>query len=310
MVAVPNAERIILSAGEPMETGKTISVQVAGRKKRLRVQPESCRPNPEGGHLVVARVLDPDFPVRPQNGQRREARVRERIRAMSPQLPAYRAVTVDCSASGLQLETDAPLQPGETLPLELSLLDHGHDMPCTVRVQWCEQVDEKTFRSGCQFVETSKEFRLELRTLLARHSEYGRKRRFRGYSEQRRIKPLLKEVPPVETMTEVITEPPTPIPLSTEPIPDKEEQAPLDGVLLGFEATEASVRIKLLEDGEIKEVELDNVVTLSDHRGRSGHQIAFMTLRQMPGRARIRFLNAWREKVLEVETRRGFAWSA
>ena len=80
--------------------------------------------------------------------------------------------------------------------------------------------------------------------------------------------------------------------------------------MLGFEADAERVKITLLAEGEVQEVELQNVVTLSDHRGRSGRQVAYLTLREMPGRARIRFLNAWREKVLEIETRRQFDWSA
>lgn len=306
MVAV--APKIILSSEEPLDVGKSVSVLVSGRKKRLKVQPESCRPLPEGGYLVVAQVLNKDYQPHPQDGERRDVRVPERVRAMSPELPSYRAVTLDCSPNGIQLETDAPLTVGEELPLELSLLDHGQDMPCRVRVCWCQTADEKTYRSGCEFVEASEEFRLELRELLARHPEYARPPRIE--QPTRLDKPLPRSLPEPIPMTEVMTEAPEPIPLVEEQVPEPEEQAPLDGFLVGFEAEDENLTIKLLTEGEFKAVELDRVVSLSDYRGRSGTQIAFLSLRQMPGLARIRFLNPWREKILEVETRHGYAWSA
>lgn len=303
------AERILLSCPRPLDPGEPITVRMAGRKRRLRVQPESCRPQTDGSYLVVARSLDKDFKVRPQPGQRNHARVPERLRAMSAELPSYRAVTVDCSEGGLLLETDGPLTVGEVLPLELSLTDLGEDMPCRVEVRWCEPHGEKGYRSGCAFVETTRAFRIELRSVLARHPEYGRRRRYRRYAVQHRIKPLPLVAP--TSMTEPLESARPPVPLHTEPLPETEEQAPLDGAVVGFEARDQSVRIILeLAEGERKEVELDHVVSLSDRRGRSGHQVAHLAVRTSPGKARIRFLNAWREDVLEIETRQGYPWSA
>lgn len=75
------------------------------------------------------------------------------IRVKSRQLPGFRALTLDVSASGLQLETEAQLEKGQILNLELEFdTEELPDFSCPAEVMWSSGDDERRrYSAGLAF---------------------------------------------------------------------------------------------------------------------------------------------------------------
>ena len=133
--------------------GDSLSVSV--EERALQIQVESCRPVGEEEFLVTARApvhLEGLVSSVPVLGSRRQPRLGERLRVMSPELPDYQALTLDISDGGLRLDVSGPLQPGELLELGISFPGYEGDVLCEVQVLWC-QPEGQRFAVGCRFVD-------------------------------------------------------------------------------------------------------------------------------------------------------------
>ncbi|MCA9790231.1 MAG: PilZ domain-containing protein [Candidatus Eremiobacteraeota bacterium] len=82
--------------------------------------------------------------------RRKRERSACRVRLLSPSLPSYRALSVDFSASGVQIEVDDAISVGSVIPCSLDL-PHHENLTCTARVAWC-QAEGKAFRAGLEFL--------------------------------------------------------------------------------------------------------------------------------------------------------------
>lgn len=86
------------------------------------------------------------------------------VRVKSRELPGYRALTDDISATGLQLETEAMLEKGQVLLLELEFdRDELPDFSCPAEVMWARGDDSRRqFRAGLAFRPSTDRQRLDL----------------------------------------------------------------------------------------------------------------------------------------------------
>ncbi|MBN9419495.1 hypothetical protein ABS71_07965 [bacterium SCN 62-11] len=133
--------------------GDILNVKVEQHKLQLEV--ESCRPVGEEQYLVTARSpmrLEGLLPSAEVLGTRRQPRMGERLRVMSPELPDYQALTLDISDGGLRLDVSDQLQPGELLALSVSFPGYDGDVQCEVQVLWCRQEGNR-YVAGCRFTD-------------------------------------------------------------------------------------------------------------------------------------------------------------
>lgn len=110
--------------------------------------------------------------------ERREPRQNTRFRVRSPLLPGYRAMTLDLSQTGVQLETDARLEVGAELELDLEFdREDLRDFRCLARVIWSSPdrgSRDTRFRTGLAFVPADDTQRIALArtaTVLQARSE-------------------------------------------------------------------------------------------------------------------------------------------
>lgn len=133
--------------------GDILNVKVEQHKIQLEV--ESCRLVGEEEYLVTARSpmrLEGLLPSAEVLGTRRQPRLGERLRVMSPELPDYQALTLDISDGGLRLDVSDQLEPGELLALSISFPGSEGDVRCEVQVLWCRQEGHR-FVAGCRFTD-------------------------------------------------------------------------------------------------------------------------------------------------------------
>ncbi|MEW6280184.1 MAG: PilZ domain-containing protein [Candidatus Eremiobacterota bacterium] len=162
--------------------GRTIKVRLTlpglpeteAEKMVIPVTVASCRPGAAGGFLCIGAVpsaeglerfreiLDRQRAAEP--GLRRSQRYQISIRILSPELPNFRALSVDLSRHGLQLEAEGEVEPGTLLTLTLEL-DHpqaGSTLLCQGRVVWCRWHSKAKARVGVEFVELDPAIRHDL----------------------------------------------------------------------------------------------------------------------------------------------------
>lgn len=139
----------------PSEVRPGDSLRISVEEHALQLEVESCRPVGDEEFLVTARAplpLDGLLPSAPVLGSRRQSRLGERLRVMSPELPDYQALTLDISDGGLRLEVTDGLQPGELLDLSISFPGTDREVNCEVQVLWC-QAEGNRFTAGCRFAD-------------------------------------------------------------------------------------------------------------------------------------------------------------
>jgi hypothetical protein len=272
-------------AGQPAY----IRVSRGRSRRKLPIQVEYCRRMEDGDYLVVAQAEEaPQELLSDGLGERREIRLDEHFRILSPDIPEFRALTRDCSLSGLQFETTQPVPVGSSLQLALGIWPLGADVDCEVEVMWCERIQQAPHRSelghssrtelyrvGCRFVGENPTLRASLQSFfqdrLQRHPDRG--------AQPLAQAPAVSTTPPVE------------------------EQAPLNAVLTGVSVDERGTTVHLrLEQGEKRRVLLPNVRCVKDYHGRTGRRIGYLACRQGANGTRIRFLTPTFDKVLEIET--------
>jgi hypothetical protein len=286
-------QQITFRSPRGVEAGEEALLRVVkGRRKRkVPILVEHCRPV-DDGYLVVAQAAE-ELPVELDViasdkvlGERREERLQERFRVMSPDIPNYSALAVDCSLSGLQFETTAPVPVGRVVKLDLGLRPTGADVPCEAEVVWCEPVGEHgSYRVGCKFL-FNRTVYMEVKRLF--QDRLGRE-----------PESVLEEVPtPQETVSAVEAE----VAPVFQEIP-AEEHAPLRGTLVGFAALGESATLQLqMEDGSEREIHVPKVLSLKDYRGLCGMQLGYLACRELGDRTHIRFLTPSLQAVLELET--------
>ncbi|MEW6277804.1 MAG: PilZ domain-containing protein, partial [Candidatus Eremiobacterota bacterium] len=166
--------RLVFRSNRKYPVGKKVSVRVelppaSGQLVTLEIQVESFRAVESDISVYVSRIVGdvPDIAVAGQVGGaalRGAARHPMGVRAQSRQLPGYRALTVDISRTGLQLETHGPLERGTVLALVLEF--DRHDLPplrCEGEVMWCRPHGESRHRMGLRFTPASPEVEQQIR---------------------------------------------------------------------------------------------------------------------------------------------------
>lgn len=146
--------------------GKDVDVRLmlppgSGKIANLRVKILSCRKLEKGGLLysakVIGNVADAQGAPVHDPAMRKAARHNVGVRVMSRQLPGYKALTVDLSRTGMQLEIDKPIESGGVIGLNLEF-DRVDLPPMEVdaKVVWCRPhpTRDDRFRCGVHFQPT------------------------------------------------------------------------------------------------------------------------------------------------------------
>ncbi|MBX3172128.1 MAG: PilZ domain-containing protein [Candidatus Eremiobacteraeota bacterium] len=145
-------------------------LRVSMKERTVQLEVESCRPIGDKEFLVTARApvpLEGLVDSVPVLGTRRQARLDERLRVMSPELPDYQALTQDISAGGLRLDVSESLEPGELLALSISFPGYEREVDCEVQVLWCRPEGNR-WVAGCRFTDPDEpRLRAGLHTLRA-----------------------------------------------------------------------------------------------------------------------------------------------
>ncbi|MEW6280544.1 MAG: PilZ domain-containing protein [Candidatus Eremiobacterota bacterium] len=89
---------------------------------------------------------------------RRSRRYITSIRVLSPELPGYRALTVDFSMHGLQLESEGPVEVGKIVNITLELdASSSPQLNLDGKVVWCREKDRRKFLIGVELVNITEE---------------------------------------------------------------------------------------------------------------------------------------------------------
>lgn len=158
-------EYTLVRAEKPVKVGTQIPVRVSGANgRRTPAVPMivvSCRPGEHGGYLVTGRFLveHPDlsgFEIPPGMGTdsslRADPRIDCHLCVISRDLPGYRAMTIDISEGGLQVEAPARVALGNSVLLRIEF-DTAKlpALEATATVAWCSKVERGRYRIGLQF---------------------------------------------------------------------------------------------------------------------------------------------------------------
>lgn len=261
--------QLLFRSNRKYPDGQQLDVKVAlppgsGKVTTLPIQVMSSRPLENGGILYNARVLADVEGVELQGNikdpaLRRAPRYAVGVRVRSRRLPGYRAITVDLSRSGLQLETDGPVQTGEMLDLTLEFDRQGlPELNCDARVVWCRQLPKSDrCRVGLEFAPRS----AAARQSLDRVADF-----FEGRA-QAGVEKLLDEAKRHDD------HPAHPAAAVAEPEPEAPVRRdgfniPLEAVVQGVWWDLAGRRLLLIlqgQDGGLHQLEFPNCKTVRDH---------------------------------------------
>ncbi len=260
-----------------------------GTTRDIQVKIKTSRNLGDGRYLGVGTVLEglaPDDKVTaadtPDGSLRHAPRIPYRTGVVSPGLPNYKALTLDCSLSGLQLQTDGPLPVGEVLQLNLDLRDTGEPVPCQARVAWCRHVPEDSkFRVGLEFVEPAVELELALRQVTDD---------LLGTSHDHTPAGILKA-----QLSHSGSQPSTELVESLTPLAGKIQKSWMD-----HDRT-LIIEIKL-DGGDVHTVKIPTTKLLRDYRDKHGSTVAAMATSDTGSTRRWRFLNYEQQAVLDIES--------
>lgn len=259
--------QLLFRSNRKYAEGQQLDVKVAlppgsGKVTTLPVQVLNSRPLENGGILYNARVLA-DIEGVEMTGTVRDPSLRRApryavgVRVRSRRLPGYRGLTIDLSRSGLQLEAEGPVQPGDTLDLTLEFDRQGlPEMTCEARVVWCRHDPQKDrYRVGLEFAPASQ----SERAALDRVADF-----FEGRA-QAGVEKLL------EDSMRIHQEPAHPAAaVATEPVRPRREgfDIPLEAVVQGVWWDLAGKRLLLILqglDGGLHQLEFPHCKTVRDH---------------------------------------------
>lgn len=153
--------------------GQTVKVRVVlpgQAEMTLPITVKSCRAG-ENGFMCFGEVPSVKGLERFQAAlsgksakSRREPRFLVGIRILSPELPSFKAISVDFSKSGLQLEAEGEVPLGTMLTLTLETeVRQIPSVICRAKVVWCKPTGQFTrCRVGLEFAELEPKMREDL----------------------------------------------------------------------------------------------------------------------------------------------------
>lgn len=155
--------------GSAVKIGLLVPVEGSVKTLKLEVVIDSFRPLPDGSSLVIGHVLAHPNELaglndlmanvpKPDLGRlaRRSERVPVSVRMLSQQLPGFRAVSVDLSLHGAQIQCEGLLEAGTYMNVSLEL--EMPDLPkltLQAQVVWsrAEEDRRKSYRAGLEFTQ-------------------------------------------------------------------------------------------------------------------------------------------------------------
>ena len=149
-----------VSRFRPRQQALSLTLNVGDEDLRMDVLLQQARQTHKGDFICQVEILNgaeqlslPKVPGGALQYARSSHRTAARLRALSPDLPNFRALSVDVSGGGLRLETEAALAPNFQLKLSLDLdIPDQEPIPLKCRVVWCKPVG-RTFEVGLRFLE-------------------------------------------------------------------------------------------------------------------------------------------------------------
>ena len=149
-----------VSRFRPRQQALSITLDVGDGDIRLEVMLKQARETHSGEFICRGEITEgeeqlvfPQVPSLAAKFSRTYPRTSVRLRALSPGLPNFRALSVDLSQGGLKLETEDRMVPGSQIKMSLDLdIPEQDPVPLTCRVVWC-QATGKNFVVGLQFTQ-------------------------------------------------------------------------------------------------------------------------------------------------------------
>ena len=211
---------------------------------------------------------------------RQSTRVPYKTGVASPALPNFQAMTLDCSLSGIQLQTEGPLPVGQVLLLSLNLSESGPPVPCQARVAWCRhhETDGK-YRAGLEFVQPVVEMELALRQAEQEAAAAAGQPAPTGS-----LQGQLSHIPTIRTH------------------PTGEKMTPMPGHIQNCVMEDRTLKVEvLLVSGQLHTVTILHTRSMHDFRDQAGTEISDLGYTEKIGGARYRFLTPKREVALDIE---------
>jgi PilZ domain len=154
------AQVTFVSRFRPRQQALSLTLNVGDGDIRLEVLLTQARESRTGEFVCQGEITEgldqlsfPQVPASAQRFARNSPRTSARLRALSPELPNFRALSMDLSQGGLKLETEDRLIPGTSIRMSLDLdIPDQAPVPLSCRVVWCQQTD-KSFVVGLQFTD-------------------------------------------------------------------------------------------------------------------------------------------------------------
>lgn len=242
-----------VSRFRPRQQNLSLTLNVGDGDLRLEVLLQQARETHKGDficHGVITEGGDQlSFPQVPHGAERYARnfpRTHARLRALSPSLPNFRALSVDVSQGGLKLETEAYVTPGSRIEMSLDLdIPEQEPVPLNCRVVWCQEFG-KTFQVGLEFV--------NLEPWVAPLLES-----FQSWLEGTGLRPRPYRPPPELEFPE------------PEATGQEEEPVPPAGSISSVSFAQAQVELVLAwARGEIFRVVFEDVLVFRDDRGLEG----------------------------------------
>ncbi|MCE7874677.1 PilZ domain-containing protein [bacterium CPR1] len=266
-------DRATVLSSRPVDRGREVALD---GKARLTV--EGCRPHSQGGYVLSGVARDANrlpMPPAPPEGVRRRPRAVLRSRVMSAQLPGYRAVTRDCSVTGLLLEAEGPVSPGTRLSLEIELESVEIPLRTTARAVWCEQDVPKRWLVGVELVQPDAGLVHLLKQLTGEPAASSDEGHGAQASGQR--------------------------PVTAPPLPRSTRRAELVAQLRHYRFEPSGLKVDIvLPHGTLHCLEIPEPRSLRDNRPLAGTQLSFLEYEQDAFQAVYRLQSPWNEVVLEV----------
>ncbi|MCA9793633.1 MAG: PilZ domain-containing protein [Candidatus Eremiobacteraeota bacterium] len=162
--------QLVFRSAKKFKEGSKVTVRVAippssNNLAKLDVMVQSSRPHADDGFVYVSRLVEGAV-GETVTGERLRGAARKElsIRVRSPQLPGFRAMTLDVSATGLQIEVDGDVAVGSIVNLTMEF--DRHDLaPITTpaEVRWCRGMgDRARYRAGLMFKPNSPDLEQKL----------------------------------------------------------------------------------------------------------------------------------------------------
>ncbi len=278
-------ERLIFKSPRPYVMGKKVQLRLTlPNHPRVRIQVGTCRALPGGGYVVVGRLLKgtrlPGGSPRNEPFLRNSRRFPCRTRVLSRALPGYRAMTMDISSSGIQIEADGKMPVGIQIQMVLELGEAGPGLSCRARVAWCAPSDsQQHYRVGLEFLSPSEELLRGLESLARRAAP----------DEFQLMTKRWQELTPGESSAPNMRR-------------DNELRTPMKARLERYSIEDDLINLRLRNpEGETQKLVIKSPKSVTDRRGSAGLEVEELGRSEGPGTQTIRLLNAKRETVLEIE---------